>query len=355
MKKYIAALVLAVTVGGSWLAYSYFAAGPVASESKPAQEVRYSASGQKLFWAKIRHNQVTGELPVNDVLQARLDAKHYAGLGLRGALNLDWEEMGPDNQGGRTRAILIDKDNPNKMFAGGVSGGLFVSNNAGASWDRVPGSDDFDNHIVNCIAQAANGNIYFGTGELFPGFATGTGSNGAGGFVGNGIWRSNDGGQTWVNIKAPAVSNSTTDPWAFVHDMKRDGADGNKIWVGNNAANTADGLFTIDATNDNVSPFAGMANGAVHDIECGSDGSVHVAKGRPGSSTQYYRKKAGESTFAGVSIPNATSLTRLNIAIAPSNPNVLYYAGVFSQNGDVLRGVWHTADAGDNFTQIAGQ
>src|SRR5699024_7994119 len=104
-----------------------------------AQPAQYSAAGQKLFWTKIRHNEITGELPLDAVLQARIDAKHFEAEGYRGALNLQWEEMGPDNQGGRTRAILVDKNDPNKMYAGGVSGGLWVSTNAGSTWQRVNG------------------------------------------------------------------------------------------------------------------------------------------------------------------------------------------------------------------------
>jgi len=37
---------------------------------------------------------------------------------------ISWEEQGPDNIGGRTRAIEINRNNPNDIWAGGVSGGL---------------------------------------------------------------------------------------------------------------------------------------------------------------------------------------------------------------------------------------
>lgn len=363
MKKIIAALALALTVGGSWWAYNYLSKSTeclsckreVTERDLVKQPPQYSAAGQKLFWTKIRHNEITGELPLDAVLQARIDAKHYAADGYRGALNLQWEEMGPDNQGGRSRAILIDKDNPNKMYAGGVSGGLWVSTNSGASWDRVPGSDGFDNHIVSAIAQADNGNIYFGTGEYFPVIVSGTGVTGAGGFIGNGLWASTDGGASWTNIKEPAAGNSNTDPWAFVLDMKKDGQDGNKIWVGVRGQSQKS-LYSIDAnTNDVTVTSAALQVGPVHDIECGSDGSVHISLGNPGSAAKYYRKKAGETAFTNIVIPNGTNLNRLQIAISPSNPNSIFFAGSYSANGDYLKGVWHSTDGGDAFEQIAGQ
>ena len=37
---------------------------------------------------------------------------------------MQWIEMGPSNMGGRTRAILFDKDNPNLIYAGAISGGF---------------------------------------------------------------------------------------------------------------------------------------------------------------------------------------------------------------------------------------
>jgi hypothetical protein len=46
-------------------------------------------------------------------------------------------EQGPDNIGGRTRAIQIDRTNINRVWAGGVSGGLFVTTNRGNQWSRV--------------------------------------------------------------------------------------------------------------------------------------------------------------------------------------------------------------------------
>ena len=64
--------------------------------------------------------------------------------------NLSFVEEGPDNVGGRTRAIAIDPNNQNTMFAGSVTGGLFVSYNAGANWTRV---QEFD----EAVSSAATG------------------------------------------------------------------------------------------------------------------------------------------------------------------------------------------------------
>ena len=48
-----------------------------------------------------------------------------------------WSNLGPANQGGRTRALLINPNNPNIMYAGGVAGGVWKSTDAGANWAPI--------------------------------------------------------------------------------------------------------------------------------------------------------------------------------------------------------------------------
>ena len=52
-----------------------------------------------------------------------------------------WKEMGPDNVGGRTNTILIDKDNSLKLYAGSA-GGDFGCQQVVAVWKRVTSFPD---------------------------------------------------------------------------------------------------------------------------------------------------------------------------------------------------------------------
>ena len=80
-----------------------------------------------------------------------------------------WIERGPNNVGGRTRALLFDpNDETNRrVFAGGVSGGLWINNDiadANSSWLQVGISE---NVAVTCITVDPNNSqiMYIGTGS----------------------------------------------------------------------------------------------------------------------------------------------------------------------------------------------
>ena len=61
-----------------------------------------------------------------------------------------WEPLGPGNIGGRTRTLVIHPTQPAIMYAGGVSGGVWKTTDAGQSW--TPLADRIANIAVNSMA-----------------------------------------------------------------------------------------------------------------------------------------------------------------------------------------------------------
>ncbi len=117
-----------------------------------------------------------------------------------------WTERGPNNVGGRTRAIIFDpNDTSNEtVFAGGVSGGLWKNtniSNPNSAWSLIGIPENLS---VSSIAVDPNNSqiFYVGTGESF----TGPNTNG------NGLWKSIDGGSTWNKVfggsKGPSFFSS---------------------------------------------------------------------------------------------------------------------------------------------------
>ncbi|MGB0175762.1 MAG: WD40/YVTN/BNR-like repeat-containing protein, partial [Owenweeksia sp.] len=187
-------LVLAVVFAGSTRTVKYYEPRETVSNNDGAQ-------GAMQWLHKLRANQITGEVDPKDVEKA------YEQIALlkskkSSALNLQWEEMGPSTIGGRTRAILIDPNNSQIMFAGAVSGGLFKTTNGGATWQKVVG---LGNPIITSLAMAPNGDMYYGTGE---GMYAGANGEGSSGFRGEGVFKSTDGGATFTQLAATASWNA---------------------------------------------------------------------------------------------------------------------------------------------------
>ena len=82
-----------------------------------------SYAGASEYFNKIMANPETGEFDHDIYLNVRKKEAAYRAEKSENTLGLEWEEVGPDNIGGRTRAILV-VDN-NLIFAGSVTVGLF--------------------------------------------------------------------------------------------------------------------------------------------------------------------------------------------------------------------------------------
>lgn len=294
---------------------------------------------------RLNADPTTGTISTEDVLRAREEVMAYKKARSSAAgLDLQWQEMGPDNAGGRTRAILIDKDNHDKMFAGGVTGGLWKSMDGGNNWSIVPGSDEFDNIGIVSMTQAVNGDIYFGTGESTFSNVWG-GANGGSGSIGGGIWKSTDGGATFEHLSSTAVAaNDLSDGWASVAEMASDPSDANRIYActGGGMKVSSDGGLTWE--NGPLGSFTFM------DVEVASDGSVYAST----ANKIYYSANGDVDTYemlpTGVTFGGGSG--RIEVAIAPSDPNYVY--AVFSNQGGLgkFKGFYRSTDKGQTWEEL---
>lgn len=156
-------------------------------------------------------------------VQEQLNEQRLFARGVGGDDSNVWVDRGPNDQGGRTRGIMFDpndvgnanpNDDYNRVFAGGVSGGLWVNEDItdpNQSWTLVPGIGA--NISVTVIVSDPNDSntFYIGSGESYT----------SGQAVGRGIWKSTDGGVTWNNIFGgyTGFSGGNVDGIFYVNDV----------------------------------------------------------------------------------------------------------------------------------------
>ena len=152
-------------------------------------------------------NPATGRTHKRELLQlqARLNAERIEERAPGDAVNNPWVERGPDNVGGRTRALLFDPNDPTQetVYAGGVSGGLWKNTNISdinSVWSYVGISENLS--VSSIAVDPNNTNVwYVGTGESYTGADA----------VGNGLWKTTDGGATWNQIYGGVTGSSYVD------------------------------------------------------------------------------------------------------------------------------------------------
>ncbi len=235
--------------------------------------------------------------------------------------------IGPAGMSGRVTSIAVVQKQPNIIYAGTASGGLWKSDNGGIAWQPVFDKADVGSIGAVAIQQNNPSVVWAGTGEGNPRNSHNSGK---------GIYRSGDAGKTWVNM---GLENTKT-----IHRIQIDPLNPNRIFVAamgsvwgpgqdRGVYRTEDGgktwtrvLFTnensgcAELSMDPSNPdklFAAMWEYGRKPYTFNSGG--------PGSGL--YMTIDGGKNWKKIStkdgIPEG-NLGRIGIAIAPSNPNVVY-------------------------------
>ncbi|MBN2729044.1 MAG: hypothetical protein JXR53_07450, partial [Bacteroidales bacterium] len=270
-----------------------------------------------------------GEVPYERLAIAAKQMQEMIDKNKAAISGVSWLERGPNNVGGRSRALMFDPNDVTnkKVWAGGVGGGLWYTNDitaASPTWTKV--NDLWSNISISTIAYnpANTQEFYVGTGE---GWYNGGAQRGAG------IWKSSDGGATWVQLAA-------TDPGAYnsgsnFHYVQ-------KIVVKPNGTiiaacrgyfiNRGGILRSTDGGNTwaqvlSVYTGAGTLYDRAADVEIAANGDLYSSFGCFSQGKIYKSTNANDGalgTWVDITPSPAANEQRIEIACAPSNSNVIY-------------------------------
>ncbi len=218
------------------------------------------------------------------------------------ATDAQWQPIGPqptasyfpNNWGltsGRVNAVAVSPSNPQLVLIGAATGGVWRSTDGGANFS--PTSDNQIDLAVGSIAFAPSDNsvVYAGMGDK------------AQGYLGTGVLKSTDGGQTWTR-----VNNATLPSPGRISKIEVDAANPNRVYVAQ---------YTLRQGNTMFASGFYLSN----------DGGVNWTK-----------------TLSG--LPR-------DLVRHPTQPNTYYLAMQRVDGGsDATGGVFKSTDAGQSWTRI---
>jgi hypothetical protein len=297
--------------------------------------------GYAEYIQSLKANQTTGIIAHEDVANAVEQINNQSENKFKADWPINWEFRGPDNIGGRTRCLVIDKDNPKILYSGGVSGSVFKSENGGGSWYAVSLGDE--NFGVVSMTQGNDGSIYYGTGELGLLLVNGGGREGSG-FEGMGMFKSTD-GETFEPLAGTASLGN-----CFVlktHPTK------NLIFAG-----TQTGLRYSD---DGGTTWNLLRGSSCRDISISSDGTVIAYVGN-----SFYRSTDPTNEDSYERVEDIETSGRGALAWSESDPKYCYAVTVddidvpwdakpsTDRYGSALEGLYKSTDGGVTFTKEVG-
>ncbi|MCX6140790.1 MAG: sialidase family protein, partial [Candidatus Kapabacteria bacterium] len=312
-----------------------------------------SVEGRREFELKKYRDPATGSIPVNiRALEVDFAQTLPGAVGNKDGSEVvqdlgSWQQRGPWNIGGRTRALAMDASDSKVILAGAVSGGLWRSTDEGASWSRMTKSNQL--HTVTTVAQDTRDghkNVwYYGTGEIY-----GNSSQ----ISGNGIWKSVDGGGTWSVLPSTlSASTPSTNQFAYTwRIVTASPQDSGEVYV----ATAQSGIYR--STNGGTT-WTGVAgsNALFTDVAVTPNGTLYAAfsgfTGQTGSVSSrwgVFRSTDG-LTWTKITPPEMkNTVKRIVLAAVPQHPDQIYVLaetpgigakGTSNNRGKVLE-EWHS-------------
>jgi len=258
-----------------------------------------------------------------------------------------WNAVGPTNVGGRVTAVVVHPTDPERLWIGAANGGVWSSTDAGKTWKALWSRQE--TLAIGALAMdPRNPNVlYAGTGEA---------NSSADSYPGVGIYRSANGGKSWslwADRRKAAIPSR-------IGVLVVDPQDPRTLWLGGLAYSPQDpqGLYR---STDGGKSWKRVKVGTLEECWCRSilldpqdPGTIYAGLTVRSAFDGIYRSRDGGNTWQRLTagLPAGDRMDRIALALAPSDPRVLYAQISTMRSGHL--GIFKTTDGGDQWTDVSG-
>ena len=305
-------------------------------------------------WMGYQRTYPYGKIKQENYLLAMKDAERLHKI--KASRDMEWIALGPENTGGRITDIACNPDQPSTIFIAAASGGIYKTTDNGMNWQHI--FKDSPVISIGDIALDPNNSmvLYAGTGEANASSYS---------FLGNGIWKSTDGGESWQH---KGLESS-----AYIGRIIIDYDNSNRVFVA--------ACGTLFSSNSDRGVYRTMDGGETWSqvlFQTDSTAAIDLVQHPTNPDILYaamwerirgldYRKSGGESsgiwkTYNGGDswvelengLPTGDNVGRIGIDISISDPNILYafYDQHINENEDYsFLGIYKTINGGELWSQ----
>jgi photosystem II stability/assembly factor-like uncharacterized protein len=287
------------------------------------------------------------------LLAATLEAARAQTVPLASYQSMQWRYIGP-MRGGRTVAVSGVPGNPFLFYIAAVNGGIWRSDDAGRTWDPIFDGEPTGSIGALAVAPSNPKILYAGSGEGLqrPDLA-----------VGDGVYKSTDGGETWSNVgltDGQQIAGIAVDPRdaqrLFVAVLGHPYGPNDQRGI----YRSTDGGTTWQRVlyeNENVGGFAVAIDPHDSNVVYATLWAARQAPWEIGASFEtagsgIFRSTDGGTNWNRLSAGLPARIGRCEIAVAPSNSQVVYAYADAERNGNDSGALYRSDDAGARFVKV---